>query len=242
MYKYKRISSGDIMLKKNGIHKENIIKYSYIKDTLNYYEEKPVNFTMELIGAVYENGKWNLDNVSNKISIEMFYHLSEPLREKILMHILGNHITAWQLWMSEERRNTPHHMRSGHYFPRIYDLQYIMGDKSRDPVLTELITSYVHSYDEKLLKKKVSTKKKRISVTLKRLVWNKAFGEEIGSAKCVCCNLTTISQLNFHAGHIVSEANGGNTILDNLVPICQSCNSSMGITNLEYFKNKQGFK
>lgn len=79
-------------------------------------------------------------------------------------------------------------------------------------------------------------KKKYISSTLKRLVWNKWFGEEVGKAKCCCCNTTDIVQMSFHAGHIIAEINGGKTAISNLMPICQNCNSSMGRMNLYDFK------
>jgi len=75
-------------------------------------------------------------------------------------------------------------------------------------------------------------KKKYISSTLKRLVWNKWIGEEIGKSKCTCCNVTSITQLSFNAGHIIAESNGGETIVSNLKPICQNCNSSMGTKNM----------
>ena len=78
-------------------------------------------------------------------------------------------------------------------------------------------------------------RKKAIPKTLKRLVWNKYIGETIGKAKCLCCNLTDITQMSFHCGHIVAEANGGQLIVDNLRPICQSCNSSMGTINMDDF-------
>ncbi len=78
-------------------------------------------------------------------------------------------------------------------------------------------------------------KKKYISSTLKRLVWNTWIGEEIGKAKCTCCKTTDIVQLSFHAGHIISEFNGGETIASNLKPICQNCNSSMGTKNMNDF-------
>jgi len=87
--------------------------------------------------------------------------------------------------------------------------------------------------DENLIKKK----KKGISSTMKKLVWNTNIGEEIGKAKCTCCNSTTITQLSFHCGHIIAEANGGETIVSNLKPICQNCNSSMGIKNMNDFMN-----
>lgn len=78
-------------------------------------------------------------------------------------------------------------------------------------------------------------KKKAISATVKRLVWNTNIGEDIGKAKCMCCKTTDITQLSFHCGHILAEANGGETIVSNLKPICQNCNSSMGTKNMNYF-------
>lgn len=84
-------------------------------------------------------------------------------------------------------------------------------------------------------------RKKTIPAALKRKVWAKWLGEETGKAKCLCCNLTDITQLNFHCGHIISEAEGGELKVDNLKPICQSCNSSMGTTNMDEFMKKYGF-
>ncbi len=83
-------------------------------------------------------------------------------------------------------------------------------------------------------------KKKLIPLTLKRKVWAAQIGEDIGKTKCLCCRLTDISQMNFHCGHIISEANGGEINVDNLRPICQSCNSSMGTVNMDVFMNKYG--
>lgn len=87
------------------------------------------------------------------------------------------------------------------------------------------------------IKKIVSKKprKKPIPATVKRLVWNKYIGENIGKHKCYCCNLTDITQLSFHCGHVISEKNGGNIEVNNLRPICQNCNSSMGIKNMNDF-------
>jgi 5-methylcytosine-specific restriction endonuclease McrA len=92
----------------------------------------------------------------------------------------------------------------------------------------------IHNIELGFIKKKY--KKKAIPLALKKLVWNKYIGEEIGKAKCLCCGLTDISQISFNCGHIVAEVNGGNMCIDNLMPICQNCNSSMGSTNLLEFK------
>lgn len=83
-------------------------------------------------------------------------------------------------------------------------------------------------------------KKKPIPVALKRNVWNKWIGEAIGKSKCMCCKLTEITMLNFACGHIVAEANGGELKLDNLKPICVSCNSSMGTQNMNEYIEKYG--
>ncbi len=92
--------------------------------------------------------------------------------------------------------------------------------------------------DDKTAKKK---KKKSIPATLKRKVWAKWVGEEVGKTQCLCCKLTDITQMSFHCGHIISEANGGELKMDNLKPICQSCNSSMGTKDMNEFMSQYGF-
>jgi 5-methylcytosine-specific restriction endonuclease McrA len=83
--------------------------------------------------------------------------------------------------------------------------------------------------------KEVKPKKKSISSTIKKLVWNTNIGEEFGKAKCVCCKSTDITQMSFNCGHVISEHNGGETIVSNLKPICQNCNSSMGTKDMNEF-------
>ena len=78
-------------------------------------------------------------------------------------------------------------------------------------------------------------KKKAVSSTMKKLVWNKNNGEEVGKAKCYSCKSTDITQTSFHCGHIIAESKGGKTIVSNLKPICQNCNSSMGTMDMNEF-------
>jgi len=84
-------------------------------------------------------------------------------------------------------------------------------------------------------------KKKSIPLSLKALVWNKYIGEEKGIGYCQCCRKNIIKQISFHCGHIVSERNGGSTTLNNLIPLCQTCNLSMGRQNMNDFVKKYGF-
>ena len=40
---------------------------------------------------------------------------------------------------------------------------------------------------------------------------------------------------NFHAGHIIAESVGGLINIDNILPICSTCNLSMGSQNMKVF-------
>ena len=105
----------------------------------------------------------------------------------------------------------------------------------------DFLLDYKQIYKENIIiinnekNKKLKYKKKKISATLKRLVWNKWIGEELGKSKCLCCNVTDINQMSFNCGHIIAECKGGETILSNLKPICQNCNSSMASMNMNDF-------
>lgn len=84
----------------------------------------------------------------------------------------------------------------------------------------------------------VPYKKKTITSDMKKKLWKHHFGVE-GSAKCMCCQIEQITPLEFEAGHVEAERNGGKTILDNLRPICMGCNRSMGTCNMkEWMKEK----
>jgi len=84
-------------------------------------------------------------------------------------------------------------------------------------------------------------KKKQIPQSVRIAVWDTYIGRAVGETNCTVCNTAKISQFNFHCGHIIAERNGGDISIENLRPICKSCNSSMRTTNLEEYK-QQYFK
>jgi len=88
----------------------------------------------------------------------------------------------------------------------------------------------------------MSSKKKTVPKVLRDLAWSKWIGEDIGKAKCLCCEINDIKMSSFHCGHVIAEVNGGKTEVDNLRPICSACNLSMGSENLNTFKARCGFK
>lgn len=79
-------------------------------------------------------------------------------------------------------------------------------------------------------------KKKPIPKAIKIQVWNKYIGEEIGKHKCLCCLTRDITQASFHCGHYIAESKGGATTVENMRPICELCNKSMGTMNMQEFK------
>ena len=90
---------------------------------------------------------------------------------------------------------------------------------------------------EEIMIKKTTKKKKSIPKKIKNEVWDYYIGKEFGLAKCLCCKSNEISKSDFHAGHFISENNGGKVNVANLRPICTGCNLSMGIKNMdEYIK------
>ena len=86
--------------------------------------------------------------------------------------------------------------------------------------------------------KPIKKVKKCIPIALKRQVWDHWIGKEKGIFNCLCCNISEIEKNNFDCGHVVAEINGGELSVINLKPICGSCNSSMGIANMNDFIKK----
>ncbi len=118
-------------------------------------------------------------------------------------------------------------------FIQLYDETIVLKKQAEQKALKTPEQKAIKIADKK-------PKKKTISQLMKRRVWAKHIGEEIGKHKCLCCNMSDITQLTFNCGHIVAEANGGELTVDNLLPICQSCNSSMGTQNLYAYKLAHG--
>jgi hypothetical protein len=79
---------------------------------------------------------------------------------------------------------------------------------------------------------------KPISMKLKKTVWANHFGKnKVGTCGCgenICFE-------DHHCGHIIARALNGPTVLENLRPVCRSCNLQMGTTNMDdFFADKFG--
>lgn len=79
-------------------------------------------------------------------------------------------------------------------------------------------------------------KRRRIPAVLREHVWKKHNKNMCDIGECYVCE----SELRFadmECGHVVAAALGGQDTVDNLMPVCKSCNRDMGIMHLEEYRN-----
>jgi len=76
--------------------------------------------------------------------------------------------------------------------------------------------------------------RKSIPKKVREAVWKKRNGDSF-VGKCFCCDCDLRFE-DFEVGHVVSVAEGGDDNIDNLEPVCRSCNRSMSKKNMLKFK------
>ena len=119
--------------------------------------------------------------------------------------------------------------------------RYVAKNKVKDTVIINNPDTNINTNVKPIKESQPKYKKKHIPSTLKRMVWDEYIGANIGTAKCMCCKIQDIRQIEFTCGHIIAEKEGGETNLKNLRPICSKCNLSMRIVNMTEFMRKYGF-
>ncbi len=88
--------------------------------------------------------------------------------------------------------------------------------------------------------KKSTYRKKAIPQALRRVVWDRWVGDDVAKTKCLCCKVQEIHMRSYECGHVVAERMGGKLTVENLRPICQMCNRSMGTKNMMDFMRDHG--
>ena len=75
---------------------------------------------------------------------------------------------------------------------------------------------------------------------IRELVWLEYIGRNF-EGKCFSCN-EKIDVFSWHAGHIIPNCDEGKATVENLRPICVSCNLSMGKKKMDIFINENDLK
>jgi 5-methylcytosine-specific restriction endonuclease McrA len=78
----------------------------------------------------------------------------------------------------------------------------------------------------------------QIPLRMRQLVWERDFGRQI-TGQCYAC-AAVIKRTAFDCGHVQSTYDGGQITVDNLRPVCRTCNRSSGTMNLDEFKRRLG--
>jgi 5-methylcytosine-specific restriction endonuclease McrA len=112
----------------------------------------------------------------------------------------------------------------------------VVVDETKESNINNVVNEVQTSQDTRPLTNK--RKKYKLSKTLRQLVWKQYVGMQIGETLCVCCKSNTINCFDFQCGHVVARANGGDDTVDNIRPICPTCNGSMGTMNMRDFAER----
>jgi len=106
-----------------------------------------------------------------------------------------------------------------------------MDDQTKLRMLDEIL-EVIQRYESGCPQKH---KRKSIPKTVRDMVWDTYIGNKYGVGKCYCCR-SVIDSKKFECGHVVAASLGGPNTVENLRPICGTCNKSMGTQNLEDFR------
>jgi 5-methylcytosine-specific restriction endonuclease McrA len=70
--------------------------------------------------------------------------------------------------------------------------------------------------------------KQKIPKAIREQVWLTYIGKRFENKCCVVWCSNVITPFTYEVGHNIPESKGGSTMIDNLRPICRSCNGSLG--------------
>lgn len=108
-------------------------------------------------------------------------------------------------------------------------------DKLMNVEINRVKKKYAKLRDEENQTTAGKYKRKSIPKAVKDKVWDTYIGQHRGTGPCYTCECQ-IDSKKFDCGHIVAAAKGGENIVENLRPVCGTCNRSMGTQNMEEFK------
>ena len=196
-------------------------KETIVYQILSYYS---TNMIFKIDETKIQNNE--LEETINKIEpLKIIINKSEPLSLMVQLEKQKNDI---ELRMKEEIKKQEEEKR-------------ILEEEERLK-LEEEKNILEAEEKRKMEEEKKENKKKKQSIpkNVRMIIWNHYIGEDIIKHKCLCCKKVTISNTNFEVGHVLSEKNAGTHEINNLRPICFSCNHSMGAENMVDFVVKYG--
>lgn len=213
---------------------ENSFEKDIISDTVLYFQSK-----YPLIWSEYS--KCHRPSIFINYFEETILFIQKHIKSKnyeILIEIIEDYNDKHKNYVIEDYRdrslteNMLNQAKKSEFYLGLYkydnnqDYGYIWAKK-----IIEYKTSITISVKKK-------NRKTKITKPLRYLVWNTYIGTETRNTKCVLCDNIEIKIENFECGHIIAESKNGETILENLLPICGLCNKLMCNQNMDDFVTK----
>ena len=196
---------------------DNIMHKKYIKQFHKEDDITDLNILDEDIDDKYVSDIYEILLDKNKEYFDKFDYISK--------HQQNNNFKSKEIKLIEEKKNCM-------FFKKNNFFEYLKNPK------LELLE---HEGCCNCNKSTCPYCKTSIPALLKKEVWKKYHGDHT-NAKCPiyeCKNIMDINVNNsWHTGHIKSRKNGGLTKLENLKPLCQSCNNSMSGKNWQDYEDE----
>lgn len=192
----------------NDIDIEGILKSIKSNKTDSYYNISKDNYTNSIKRSSNISDKYKI--IANKTDRNLFNHIVELLNKEEL--------------------------QSTHKFNKLSLFINSVSESSESTKDSTIDSSYDTSYSSE--EKETVNKMKRNNIPLKvrQMTWRKYIGDTM-DGKCWCCDYS-ISIENWHAGHVIAYSKGGPNSVDNLRPLCQGCNLSMGNRPMQDYVNE----
>lgn len=218
----------------------NVIKH--IRYNCKIYKHQKVKEEKEKMETYRKQGKVEEENkllISQNNDLKKMNNL---LNEKISdMETINKLLSEKVLELSVANKNDKKHEKLNckvdELCCKIKKMDNNFNKNVKQKIIDEINIRSNEESEQIIYKSKNKIKKNKIPPKLRMMVWDKYIGKNIGKSECLCCETATISQMDFQCGHVVSEANGGDLHIDNMLPICPVCNNSMKTQDLFEFKN-----
>jgi 5-methylcytosine-specific restriction endonuclease McrA len=111
-------------------------------------------------------------------------------------------------------------------------------EKSTNELNTSLENLCLASDKKNSPSRLLRARKQHLSQDLREQVWNLHIGDQYNKVWCPYCGERVISPFGFQCGHVKAESKGGQATVDNLRPICGTCNQRMRTSDLDLSRYK----
>lgn len=203
-------------------------------EQIDFY--KPVEvFLRKNFNKYHKNTKtprapnWNIDNVMNEIkNLEFHKHIT---KDKFIQEIENCNLYYRKNIDSQKITNLESRIKKSKSIQENY---LVLSLFYKFEWLRAILYKILQKIDYDKIPNILHTRQ-NIKKTLRSNVWRKR--NETLDGECYCCS-KKMNYDDFECGHIISVFHRGETNINNLEPICSTCNKDMGVRNLEDFRKE----